>query len=130
MTYLKPPALTVKVFNKLAMKSTLWGVNTLEVAGRSTGAAQQVPVIPIEHGGTLYVVSTRGEAEWVRNVRAAGALRLGQKGDLTTYRATEVPVEQRSAVIAAYRAKAGREVNGYWKKLSADADHPVFRLSR
>jgi hypothetical protein len=41
-----------------------------------------------------------------------------------------VPVEQRSAVIAAYRAKAGREVNGYWKKLPADADHPVFRLSR
>ena len=78
------------------MKSTIWGVNTLEVAGRSTGAAQQVPVIPIEHDGTLYVVSTRGEAEWVRNVRAAGALRLGQKGDLTTYRATEVPVEQRS----------------------------------
>jgi deazaflavin-dependent oxidoreductase (nitroreductase family) len=130
MTYLKPPALTVKVFNKLAMKSTIWGVNTLEVAGRSTGAAQQVPVIPIEHDGTLYVVSTRGEAEWVRNVRAAGALRLGQKGDLTTYRAKEVPVDQRSAVIAAYRAKAGREVNGYWKKLPADADHPVFRLSR
>jgi deazaflavin-dependent oxidoreductase (nitroreductase family) len=130
MTYLKPPALTVKVFNKLAMKSTIWGVNTLEVAGRSTGAAQQVPVIPIEHDGILYVVSTRGEAEWVRNVRAAGALRLGQKGDLTTYRAKEVPVDQRSAVIAAYRAKAGREVNGYWKKLPADADHPVFRLSR
>jgi deazaflavin-dependent oxidoreductase (nitroreductase family) len=130
MTYLKPPALTVKVFNKLALKSTIWGVNTLEVAGRSTGAAQQVPVIPIEHDGTLYVVSTRGEAEWVRNVRAAGALRLGQKGDLTTYRAKEVPVDQRSAVIAAYRAKAGREVNGYWKKLPADADHPVFRLSR
>ena len=130
MTYLKPPALTVKVFNKLAMRSTLWGVNTLEVAGRSTGAAQQVPVIPIEHGGSLYVVSTRGEAEWVRNVRAAGALRLGQKGDLTTYRATEVPVEQRSTVIAAYRAKAGREVNGYWKSSRPTPDHPVFRLSR
>ena len=112
------------------MKSTLWGVNTLEVAGRKTGAPQQVPVIPIEHDGTLYVVSTRGEAEWVRNVRAAGALRLGQKGDLTTYRAKEVPVERAVGVIAAYRAKAGREVNGYLKKLPADADHPVFRLSR
>ena len=131
MTYLKPPALTVKVFNKLAMKSTLWGVHTLEVAGRSTGAAQQVPVIPIEHGGTLYVVSTRGEAEWVRNVRAAGALRLGQKGDLTTYRRRRrCRSSERSAIIAAYRAKAGQEVNGYWKKLPADADHPVFRLSR
>jgi deazaflavin-dependent oxidoreductase (nitroreductase family) len=130
MTYLKPPALTVKVFNKLAMKSTLRGVHTLEVAGRSTGAPQHVPVIPIEHGGTLYVVSTRGESEWVRNVRAAGALRLGQKGALTTYRAEEVPVGERAPIIAAYQAKAGREVDGYWKKLPADADHPVFRLTR
>jgi deazaflavin-dependent oxidoreductase (nitroreductase family) len=130
MSYLKPPALTVKVFNKLAMMSALWGVNTLEVAGRSTGASQHVPVIPIERDGALYVVSTRGEAEWVRNVRAAGALRLGQKGDLTAYRAEEVPVGERSAVIAAYRAKAGREVNGYFTKLPADADHPVFRLTR
>jgi hypothetical protein len=89
-----------------------------------------VPVIPIEYDGTLYVVSTRGEAEWVRNVRAAGALRLGQKGDLTTYRAEEVPVDERSDIIAAYRAKAGREVNGYFAKLPADADHPVFRLTR
>ena len=113
MTYLKPPALTVKVFNKLAMKSTIWGVNTLEVAGRKTGAPQHVPVIPIEHDGTLYVVSTRGEAEWVRNVRAAGALRLGQKGDLTTYRARRCRSSERSDIIAAYRAKAGREVNGY-----------------
>jgi deazaflavin-dependent oxidoreductase (nitroreductase family) len=130
MSYLKPPALTVKVFNKLAMRSARWGVHTLEVAGRKTGAPQRVPVIPLEHDGTLYVVSTRGEAEWVRNVRAAGALRLGRKGDFTTYRAEEVPVDGRSDIIAAYRAKAGREVNGYFAKLPADADHPVFRLTR
>ena len=130
MSYLKPPALTVKVFNKLAMRTAKWGVHTLEVAGRKTGAPQHVPVIPIKHDGTLYVVSTRGEAEWVRNVRAAGALRLGQKGEFTTYRAEEVPVDERSDIIAAYRAKAGREVNGYFAKLPADADHPVFRLTR
>ena len=130
MSYLKPPALTAKVFNKLAMRSAMWGVHTLEVARRKTGSPQRVPVIPIEHDGTLYVVSTRGEAEWVRNVRAAGALRLGRKGDFTTYRAAEVPVDERSGIIAAYRAKAGREVNGYFTKLPADADHPVFRLTR
>ena len=55
--------------------------------------------------------------------------RLGQKGDLTTYRAEEVPVGERSDIIAAYRAKAGREVNGYFTKLPADVDHPVFRLT-
>jgi len=130
MAYLKPPALTVKVFNKLAMKSSMWDVHTLEVAGRTTGEPQRIPVIPIQHQGTLYVVSTRGEAEWVRNVRAAGSVRLGQKGDFTSYRVVEVPVEKRGSIIAAYRSKAGREVNGYWKKLPADADHPVFELTR
>ena len=54
----------------------------------------------------------------------------GAEGRLTTYRAEEVPVGERAPIIAAYRAKAGREVDGYWKKLPADADHPVFRLTR
>jgi len=130
MAYLKPPAITVKVFNKLAMKSTVWGVHTLEVAGRHSGDPQQIPVIPVQVAGTTYVVSTRGEAEWVRNVRAAGKVRLGQKGDLTAYRALELPVDQRAEVIRAYLAKAGREVKGYWKKLPADADHPTFALTK
>ena len=87
-------------------------------------------MIPIEHDGTLYVVSTRGEAEWVRNVRAAGALRLGQKGDLTTYRAEEVPVER---AVGHHRGLPGQGRPGGQRllaKLPADADHPVFRLTR
>jgi uracil phosphoribosyltransferase len=65
----------------------------------------------------------------VKNVRAAGIVRLGQKGSFETYAATEVPADERSGIIAAYRKKAGREVNGYWKKLPDDADHPTFRLT-
>lgn len=129
MTYLKPSAFTAKVSNRIAMRTTLWDVHTLEVARRTSQDTQQVPVIPVVHDGQLYVVSTRGEADWVRNVRAAGAVRLGQKGDLADHRVTEVPSPEREAVIAAYRAKAGREVATYWKKLPDPADHPVFRLT-
>ena len=128
MAYLKPSAIT-KFFNRLAMRSTMWDVHTLEVARRNAAEPQRVPVIPLERDGSLFIVSTRGEADWVKNVRAAGIVRLGQKGSFETYAATEMPPDERSGIIAAYRKKAGREVNGYWKKLPDDADHPTFRLS-
>jgi deazaflavin-dependent oxidoreductase (nitroreductase family) len=128
MVYLKPRTVT-KIFNRLAMHSTLWDVHTLEVARRNAVDPQRVPVIPLEHEGSLFVVSTRGESDWVRNVRAAGAVRLGQKGNFTTYAATEVPAEDRAGILTAYRKKAGREVNGYWKKLPGDYQHPAFELT-
>ena len=132
MAYLKPSA-TTKIFNNLAnnlaMRSTLWDVHTLEVARRNAVDPQRVPVIPLQHNGSLFIVSTRGESDWVKNVRAAGIVRLGQKGSLVTYAATEVPADERSDIITAYRKKAGREVNGYWKKLPGDADHPTFKLT-
>ena len=132
MAYLKPSA-TTKIFNNvansLAMRRTLWDVHTLEVARRNAVDPQRIPVIPLQHNGSLFIVSTRGESDWVKNVRAAGIVRLGQKGSLVTYAATEVPADERSDIITAYRKKAGREVNGYWKKLPEDTDHPTFRLT-
>ncbi len=128
MAYLKPSA-TTKFFNSLAMRSTMGDVHTLEVARRNAVDPQRVPVIPLRHDSSLYIVSTRGEADWVKNVRAAGIVDLGQKGSFVTYAATEVPPAERSAIITAYRKKAGREVNGYWKKLPEDTDHPTFKLT-
>jgi len=129
MVYLKPPALVTKVFNRLAMHSTLGNVHTLEVDRRNAVDPQRVPVIPVEHEGSLFVVSTRGESDWVKNVRAAGMVRLGQKGNFATYVATEVPEDGRAGVLTAYRKKAGREVNGYRKKPPGDRDHPAFMLT-
>jgi deazaflavin-dependent oxidoreductase (nitroreductase family) len=130
MVYLKPPARITKIFNKLATYSTLWDVHTLEVARRNAVDPQRVPVIPLEHDGSLFIVSTRGESDWVKNVRAAGTVRMGQKGQFETYAATEVPAEASADILKAYRKKAGREVNGYRKKLPGAPDHPTFRLTR
>jgi deazaflavin-dependent oxidoreductase (nitroreductase family) len=128
MVYLKPPAKVTKIFNKLAMHNTISDVHTLEVARRNAVHPQRVPVIPLDHAGSLYVVSTRGEADWVKNVRAAGKVRLGQKGNFATYVATEVAAEERAEVVKAYRKKAGREP-GYWKKQPEDTDPPSFELT-
>jgi hypothetical protein len=70
-------------------------------------------------------VSTRGETEWVKNVRAIPDVMVGTQ----KYVASEIPVEQRGPIIAAYRPLAGKVVEGYWKQLPSDADHPTFALT-
>jgi hypothetical protein len=125
MAYLKPPWFTRTIFNKVAMAFGIGGSQTLTVTARSSKQPQQIPVVVPEVDGVKYLVSTRGEAQWVRNVRADPKVRLGK----VSYVATEVPVERRAPVIAAYRPLAGKVVEGYWRELPEDSDHPVFALT-
>jgi hypothetical protein len=60
MAYLKPPAFTRKLANPLAMRLNAHGGATLTVVGRRTGEPRRVPVIPVELGGTRYLVSPYG----------------------------------------------------------------------
>jgi hypothetical protein len=124
MAYLKPPVFVQRVFNPIAMRLGIGGSKALSVRGRTTGELQRIPVIPIEHEGARYIVSTRGESQWVRNVRAAGSVDVGA----TTFRATELAVDERAPVIATYRAVAGKTVETYFTQLPNAEDHPVFRL--
>lgn len=128
MPYLRPPRLVRQVFNPIAMRFGIGGTQALTVAGRVTGVAHRVPVIAVEVDGVVHLVSPRGETDWARNLRVAGACRLGPHGDERPWRATEVPVDDRAPIIAAYRAQAGRAVRSFFEKLPDAADHPVFRL--
>ena len=130
MAYLKPSSFQRKVFNPIAERFGIGGSEKLMVPGRKSGEMRHVPVIPVEHEGERYIVSTRGESGWVRNIRAAGGGELHSKrGGVRPFSATEVPVEQRAPVIAVYRARIGREAERYWSKLPDDEDHPVFRIA-
>lgn len=129
MAYLRPPAFQRRIFNSIALKFGIGGSQTFTVTGRKSGVPKTVPVIPIEFEGQRYVISTRGESEWVRNLRAAGgACELRKGGAIEKLRAVELPVSERAPILADYQAKVGREVKGYFKKLPDAADHPVFRL--
>jgi hypothetical protein len=125
MAYLKPPWFTAKIFNRIAMATGVGGSETLTVTKRISKQPQQIPVVVPEVDGVKYLVSTRGETEWVKNVRAIPDVMVGKQ----KYAATEIPVEQRAPIIAAYRPLAGKVVEGYWKQLPSDADHPVFALT-
>ncbi len=129
MAYKKPPLFVRSVFNRIAMATGVSGTMTLVAPGRRTGEPARVPVIPVDHDGARYVVSVRGESEWVRTVRSAGSLELVGRGrPRQRFRTVEVPVDDRPPIIAAYRAKAGRTVDIYWRKLPEAGDHPTFRL--
>src|SRR5262245_57994800 len=113
MAYLKPGWFTKSLFNPVAMRLGISGTETLAVRRRRSGDMQRVPVIPVEVGGSRYVVSTRGDSDWVRNVRAAREVELNGEA----MRVTEVPAPERKPILDAYREKAGRTVETYWKKL-------------
>ncbi|MED5815123.1 nitroreductase/quinone reductase family protein [Mycolicibacterium sp. 050232] len=125
MAYLKPPWFVRNVFNRIAMATGVGHSETLTVTRRTSKQPQQIPVVVPVVDGVRYLVSTRGESEWVRNVRADPKVRLGS----VEYVAAEVPVPQRAPVIAAYRPLAGKVVEGYFRDLPDDADHPVFALT-
>jgi deazaflavin-dependent oxidoreductase (nitroreductase family) len=101
---------------------------TLAVKGRKSGEWRTVPVNVLEHDGHRYLVAIRGETEWVRNLRAAGVGEIRHGAKVERFRATELPLEERPAIIAAYRSLWEREVAGQFKKLPDPADHPVFQL--
>jgi hypothetical protein len=129
VAYLKPPAFVRKVFNPLAMRLGMGGSQTLVVPRRVSGGEQVLPVIPVEHGGARYIVSTRGESDWVKNLRAAGGRGQIRRGDWSgPFSATEIPVGEREPIIQTYREVAGKTVAGYWKKLPDPEDHPTFRI--
>src|SRR5258708_18723120 len=125
MADLRPPWFTAKIFNRIAMATGVGGSETLTVTKRISKQPQQIPVVVPEVDGVKYLVSTRGETQWVRNVRADPKVRLGK----VSYVATEVPVERRAPVIAVYRPLAGKVVEGDWPELPGDSDHPVFALT-
>lgn len=128
MAYLKPHFFAAKVFNKVAMRTGIGGSETLTVTGRASGKPQRIPVIPLDHEGVRYLVSTRGESQWVRNVRANATVTVAGKGGSREFHATEVPTSASDPIISAYRVKAGKTVEAYWKQLPNAEDHPVFLL--
>ena len=110
---------------------------TLEVKGRRSGMIRSSVVTWVEQGEGRYLVSPRGETEWVRNVRAAGGEAAVRHRGRQTVRLEEVPAEERAPIIKAYltkTAKATRQHFGVDPKAEIKefeaiaARHPVFRI--
>ena len=140
--YLEPnrPA---RIFNASVGQLTrlgisVYGSRVLAVRGRKSGEWRTTPVNPLTIDGQRYLISPRGNTQWVRNMRVAGGgeLRIGRR--VEEFTATELPVEERPAVLRAYLKKWKFEVGVFFQGVGPDAteekmlavapDHPVFRI--
>lgn len=147
LDYRRPPKLTQAVNRILSWFSSLGftpsDTVTLEVKGRRSGRSRSTVLTWAEYEGERYLVSLRGEAEWVRNVRAAGGEATIRHRGRRTVRLEELPVEQRAPVLKAYLSKRaltktpamavrqyfGLEPNPPLEELEqAAARYPVFRI--
>ncbi len=145
MHYRRPGWMTRNVMNRAVAWLTrhglsIWGSRVLEVPGRRSGLPRQVPVNLLTIDGVDHLVAPRGNAEWVRNVRAADGhldLLLGRSREHRV--ATELGDEEKTDVLRAYLRRWKAEVGVFFDGVDADSSdaelqriaprHPVFRLA-
>lgn len=144
--YRKPDWFTKHVLNRLVSTLTqagvsVWGSRVLEVRGRQSGEPRRVPVNLLSLEGKEYLVSARGEGQWVRNVRAANGefdLIVGRKSQHR--KAEELPDDAKVPVLRAYLRRWKAEVGMFFDGVSADSSddeiraiahkHPAFVLDK
>ena len=76
---------------------------TLEVVGRKSGKVIRFPLVMLVQGEERYLVSMLGpEANWVRNIRAAGGRASLKHGVTEQVILEEVDVLRRAPIVKAY----------------------------
>lgn len=146
-SYRRPPRLT-KIINRGVSWLASFGFTpsdtiTLEARGQRSGRMRSTALTWAEYDGDRYLVSLRGEAEWVRNVRAAGGEAMIRHRGRRKVRLVEVPVEERAPILKAYISKralsksperSARQYFGVSKDASVEEleplspRYPVFRI--
>jgi hypothetical protein len=109
------------------------------VRGRKTGKFRGVVVNVLTVDGVDYLVSPRGSTQWVRNVRAAGAIEVGPRWHRRRQRTTEVADAAKPDLLRRYLDKWYWEVKGHIagltpncgddELLAAAPSIPVFTLA-
>ncbi|MBN1427481.1 MAG: nitroreductase family deazaflavin-dependent oxidoreductase [Anaerolineae bacterium] len=110
---------------------------TLEVTGRQSGKTISFPLVMTVINGERYLVSMLGEeANWVRNVKAAGGNAILQHGIREQVILEEIASGQRASILKAYlqHAPGARPHIPISKDAPLSAfekiasDYPVFRV--
>jgi deazaflavin-dependent oxidoreductase (nitroreductase family) len=105
----------------------------LSVRGRKSGIVRATPVSLVTLDGNRYLVAAFAEADWVKNVRAAGAGALSRGRDQETVGLVELPESERDAVLRAFlsQVRGGRRFfdSADPEAIVASAGrYPVFRV--
>jgi len=125
------PTKSTAMFNAMVARLTRMGISVygsrvLYVRGRKSGEWRSTPVNPLTLDGQRYLVSPRGQTQWVRNMRAAGGgeLRVGRRVERFT--ATELPDDVKPQVLREYLRRWKFEVGMFFENVTPDS--PDSRL--
>lgn len=138
------PGRSARAFNRIVQACTrlglsLWGSRVLSVRGRRSGQWRSTPVNVLTLDGERYLVSARGNTQWVRNLRVAGRGRLTVGRRVEWFEGIEVHDDDaRTTVLRSYLRRWGWEVGAFFEGVTADSPddvlrqaapgHPVFRI--
>ena len=142
MFYAKPSKLVQMMNSAVSWLATLGlmpsDTVTIEVKGRRSGKIRSNAVTWVEHDGKRYLVSPRGESEWVRNVRAAGGHATIRRRGRQQVRLEEIDEELRAPILQLYLKKTASATKQHFDA-APDADveafaseaakHPVFLVT-
>ncbi|HEV7665297.1 MAG TPA: nitroreductase/quinone reductase family protein [Chloroflexota bacterium] len=143
--YVRPDWFTAHIFNPLVAWLThrglsVYGSRVLAVRGRKSGQWRTTPVNPLEYQGQRYLVSPRGETEWVKNIRVSGGGELRGGSRTEPIQVTEATDAEKPDLLRHYLKKWAWEVGAFFEGVGADAsdedikriapNHPVFRINR
>ena len=133
-----------RLFNSLVaavtkMGISVYGSRVLYVRGRKSGEWRSTPVNPLSLDGKRYLVSPRGQTQWVRNMRAAGGgeLRVGRRVERFT--AVELSDDVKPPLLREYLRRWKFEVGMFFEGVGPDAPddklleiapgYPVFQIA-
>ncbi len=105
------------------------GTRALRVRGRKTGQVRSVVVNVLTVGDVDYLVSPRGNTQWARNVRAAGAVDVGPSWRRRSLRATEVVDTAKPELLKRYLDRWYWEVKGHIAGLTPDSGEDQLRAA-
>jgi deazaflavin-dependent oxidoreductase (nitroreductase family) len=141
--YRAPGWFTRNVFNRSVAGLTrlgisVWGSRVLAVRGRTSGEWRTTPVNLLDVDGKRYLVSPRGEGQWVKNLRASGTgeLRVGKR--VEEFSARELANAEKTPILRAYLKRWKMEVGVFFDGVDAKSTdeelvaiaplHPVFEV--
>lgn len=105
------------------------GTRALQVRGRKTGKARSVVINVLRVDEVDYLVSPRGNTQWVRNVRAAGVVGVGPRWHRRQLRANEVADSAKPDLLKRYLDKWYWEVKGHIAGLTPDSGDDEIRAA-
>ncbi len=111
----------------------------LSALGRKTGKRYSTPVNLTYIDGETFLVSPRGETQWIHNIRSSGELWLKRGADNALYRVDEIEGPQKIDVLRVYLSRYNKTVQRFFAVQPGSREeeyekiahrHPVMRVQK